>query len=152
MPCRRFLRHATAFPCFLLMPETNPNPSAGFQAEIQFEVLRRLDRTPDLSQRRLARDMGISLGSINYCLRALMAKGWIKMQNFSQSRRKLAYAYLLTPAGMAEKARLTAHFLQQKQHEYAALQAEIRALEAELAKQGGTPAAADGAIPPEPAS
>jgi EPS-associated MarR family transcriptional regulator len=128
---------------------TNANPAAGFQAEIQFEVLRRLDRTPDLSQRRLARDLGISLGSINYCLRALMQKGWIKMQNFSQSRRKLAYAYLLTPAGMAEKARLTAHFLQRKQDEYAALHAEIRALEAELASQCGAPAEAADARPPE---
>ena len=105
---------------------------AGFQEEIQFEVLRRLQQTPEVSQRTLARELGISLGSINFCFQALMEKGWIKVQNFSQSKHKLGYAYLLTPNGVAEKSKLTAKFLKRKVAEYEMLQAEIEALKAEM--------------------
>jgi EPS-associated MarR family transcriptional regulator len=105
---------------------------AGFQKEIQFEVLRRLHQTPEVSQRTLARELGISLGSINFCLQALVEKGWIKMQNFSQSKHKLGYVYLLTPAGVAEKSKLTTEFLKRKVAEYETLQAEIEALRAEM--------------------
>ena len=72
---------------------------AGFQREIQFEVLRRLHHTPHVSQRALAEDLGVGLGTINFCLQALVEKGLVKMQTFSQSKDKLRYAYLLTPAG-----------------------------------------------------
>lgn len=106
---------------------------AGFQEEIQFEVLRRLEQSPDLSQRILAKELGISLGSINFCFRALMEKGWIKMYNFSQSKHKLRYAYLLTPAGISEKSKLTAEFLRRKTAEYEALRAEIDTLKSEMA-------------------
>lgn len=106
---------------------------AGFQEEIQFEVLRRLQQTPEVSQRTLAKELGISLGSVNFCFQALMEKGWIKMQNFSQSKNKLRYAYLLTPTGVAEKSKLTAKFLRRKVVEYEALQVEIEALKAEIA-------------------
>ena len=105
---------------------------AGFQKEIQFEVLRRLHQTPEVSQRTLARELGISLGSINFCLQALVEKGWIKMQNFSQSKHKLGYVYLLTPAGVTEKSKLTTEFLKRKVAEYETLQAEIEALRAEM--------------------
>lgn len=105
---------------------------AGFQEEIQFEVLRRLHQMPEVSQRTLARELGISLGSINFCLQALVEKGWIKMQNFSQSKNKLRYAYLLTPAGVTEKSKLTAEFLKRKVAEYETLHAEIEALRAEV--------------------
>ena len=105
---------------------------AGFQEEIQFEVLRRLHQSPDLSQRILAKELGISLGSINFCFQALVEKGWIKMQNFSQSQHKLRYAYLLTPAGIAEKSKLTAEFLKRKTVEYEALQREIEQLKADI--------------------
>ncbi len=105
---------------------------AGFQEEIQFEVLRRLEQSPDLSQRILAKELGISLGSINFCFQALVEKGWIKMHNFSQSKHKLRYAYLLTPAGIAEKSKLTAEFLRRKTAEYEALQAEIDTLKSEM--------------------
>jgi EPS-associated MarR family transcriptional regulator len=105
---------------------------AGFQEEIQFEVLRRLHQSPDLSQRILAKELGISLGSINFCFQALVEKGWIKMQNFSQSKHKLRYAYLLTPTGIAEKSKLTAEFLQRKTVEYEALHKVIRQLESEI--------------------
>ena len=84
---------------------------AGFQEEIQFEVLRRLHQTPQVSQRALAKDLGVGLGTINFCFQALVEKGLVKMQNFSQSKNKLRYAYLLTPAGVVEKSKLTAEFL-----------------------------------------
>ena len=105
---------------------------AGFQEEIQFEVLRRLHHTPEVSQRALAKDLGVGLGTINFCFQALVEKGLVKMQNFSQSKNKLRYAYLLTPAGVAEKSKLTAEFLRRKAEEYEALRAEIEALRAEL--------------------
>ena len=103
-----------------------------FQEHLQFQVLRRLHESPDLSQRTLAKELGASLGSINYCFQALMEKGWIKMQNFSHSQHKLGYAYLLTPAGISEKSRLTLSFLRRKQAEYEDLQREIDVLQAEL--------------------
>ena len=105
---------------------------AGFQEEIQFEVLRRLHQTPQVSQRALAKDLGVGLGTINFCYQALVEKGLVKMQNFSQSTNKLRYAYLLTPAGVAEKSKLTAEFLKRKVAEYEALQAEIEKLKAEM--------------------
>jgi EPS-associated MarR family transcriptional regulator len=103
-----------------------------FQEEIQFEVLRRLHQTPEVSQRTLAKELGISLGSINFCFQALVEKGWVKMQNFSQTKNKLRYAYLLTPAGVVEKSKLTAEFLRRKVAEYGALQEEIDVLRSEL--------------------
>ena len=105
---------------------------AGFQKEIQFEVLRRLHQSPDLSQRILAKELGISLGSINFCFKALVDKGWVKMHNFSQSKKKLRYAYLLTPVGVAQKSKLTMEFLRRKVVEYEALQVEIEKLKSEL--------------------
>ena len=105
---------------------------AGFQEEIQFEVLRRLHQTPQVSQRALAKDLGVGLGRINFCFQALVEKGLVKMQNFSQSKNKLRYAYLLTPAGVAEKSVLTSRFLKRKQEEYEALRTEIEQLKAEM--------------------
>ncbi len=112
---------------------------AGFQEEIQFEVLRRLHQTPEVSQRALAKDLGVGLGTINFCFQALVEKGLVKMQNFSQSNNKLRYAYSLTPAGMAEKSKLTAEFLKRKVAEYETLQAEIKALKAEMNSSKGGP-------------
>jgi len=105
---------------------------AGFQEEIQFEVLRRLHQTPQVSQRALAQDLGVGLGTINFCFQALVEKGLVKMGNFQKSKNKLRYAYLLTPAGVAEKSRLTAKFLRRKVAEYETLKAEIDALKSEL--------------------
>jgi EPS-associated MarR family transcriptional regulator len=93
--------------------------------------MRILQENPDLTQRELADKLGVSVGGLNYCLRALMMKGWVKMQNFSHSKNKFKYIYLLTPAGMARKAELTSNFLKRKLTEYAVLKAEIEALEAE---------------------
>jgi len=94
--------------------------------------MRRLGETPGVSQRELAKELGISLGSINYCLQALIEKGWIKMQNFSQSSHKVGYVYLLTPAGIAGKSVLTARFLKRKMEEYETLRGEIEKLKAEI--------------------
>ncbi len=114
----------------------NPPPItqriAGFQEEIQFEVLRRLHKAPHLSQRALARELGISLGSINFCFKALMEKGWIKMHTFNKSEHKLHYIYLLTPTGITEKSNLTAKFLSRKMAEFESLQKEIESLKADL--------------------
>jgi len=108
------------------------NKLADFQEEIQFKVLRRLHQTPQVSQRILAKELGISLGSINFCFQALVEKGCIKMQNFSQSKNKLRYAYLLTPQGINEKSKLTAEFMKRKVAEYEALQLEIEVLKYEI--------------------
>ena len=80
----------------------------------------------------------MGLGTINFCFQALVEKGLVKMQNFSQSKNKLRYAYLLTPAGMAEKSKLTAEFLKRKVAEYETLQAEIESLKAEINSSKGS--------------
>lgn len=88
-----------------------------------------------MTQRTLAKEVGINVSSINFCLKALLEKGWIKMGNFSKNPNKLGYAYLLTPIGMAEKAALTKRFLQRKMAEYEKLREEIALLERETQKQ-----------------
>jgi EPS-associated MarR family transcriptional regulator len=108
---------------------------AQLHEDIRFRVMRRLQETPDISQRELARELGISLGSVNFCLQALMEKGWVKIQNFSNSKHKLGYVYLLTPTGISGKAALTARFLKRKMDEYDALLEEIEALRQEVAQQ-----------------
>jgi EPS-associated MarR family transcriptional regulator len=87
---------------------------AGFQKEIQSAVLRRLHQTPQVSQRALAKDLGVGLGTINFCFQALVEKCLVKMQNFSQSKNKLRYAYLLKPTGVVQKSKLTVEFLKRK--------------------------------------
>jgi EPS-associated MarR family transcriptional regulator len=102
------------------------------QEDTYFRVMRILHENPDLTQRELADLLGVSVGGLNYCLRALMTKGLVKMQNFSHSKNKFKYMYLLTPAGMARKAELTSNFLRRKMNEYEALKAEIEALKQEI--------------------
>jgi len=96
-----------------------------------FKVLRLLESNPQMNQRELSQALGVSLGKTNYCLKALLDKGMLKVHNFQSSKRKLAYAYLLTPAGIAEKAALTGQFLQRKMHEFEQLKAEIESLQNE---------------------
>ena len=91
-----------------------------------------LHANPNISQREMAKALGISFGGVNYCLNALMAKGLVKVQNFSQSQNKFGYVYLLTPAGIAEKMSLTGSFLKRKMDEYEALRVEIEALQSEI--------------------
>jgi len=105
------------------------------QEDTHFRVLALLERNPDISQRDLAKALGISLGGVNYSLRALVEKGMVKAQNFSSSDKKLAYGYILTPKGLAEKSMLTARFLKRKMDEYEALKAEIESLQYSLRDQ-----------------
>lgn len=105
------------------------------QEDTVFRTMRILHQTPDLTQRELAELLGMSVGGINYCLKALMNKGWVKMQNFTHSKNKFGYVYLLTPSGMTEKALLASGFLKRKMDEYDALKAEIEALTAERETQ-----------------
>ena len=105
--------------------------------EHQLSVLRLLQDHPDITQRQMAQELGISLGGLNYCLKALVEKGWVKMDNFSRNSNKLKYAYLLTPRGMRAKSRLTAHFLKRKMAEYESLKVEIEQLTAEVSQNSG---------------
>ena len=101
------------------------------QSESHLRVLRLLQENPQLSQRELADRLGISLGKANYCLKALLAKGQIKVRNFTNSRNKLSYAYHLTPPGVAAKMALTAEYLKIKMTEYETLKREIEQLRKE---------------------
>ncbi|MEJ8562009.1 MarR family EPS-associated transcriptional regulator [Yoonia sp. GPGPB17] len=102
------------------------------RAEIRFRVMQALQDNPKMSQRALSRKLGVSLGGVNYCIRALIEKGAIKVENFRASNNKKGYAYILTPEGLTQKGRLTRRFLQRKIAEYETLKAEISRLEDEL--------------------
>lgn len=106
--------------------------------DLHFRVLKLLQDHPDLSQRELAARLGVSNGKLHYCMKALIDKGLVKLGNFAQSKHHLGYAYLLTPAGIRQKAAMTSDFLRRKMAEYEALQAEIAALQAEVQMQGAS--------------
>lgn len=95
-------------------------------------MLKLLQDNPQISQRELAEAMDVSLGKINYCLKALVGRGFVKLGNFRRSDNKRAYAYLLTPAGLEEKTRIVLAFLKRKEAEFDAIQREIRELRREL--------------------
>ena len=97
-----------------------------------------LANNPGMTQRELAKALGISLGAVNFCLRALIKKGWIKIERFQKSHNKLGYLYLLTPTGIVEKSKIFASFLARKLNEYEVLKAEIESLDAEV-KQSRRP-------------
>jgi EPS-associated MarR family transcriptional regulator len=101
--------------------------------EHRYRLLKLLAERPSVSQRELARELGVSLGKANYCLTALINKGWVKAQNFKNSDNKRAYVYLLTPGGIEEKATVTFSFLRRKINEYEVLRAEIENLRHEVA-------------------
>jgi EPS-associated MarR family transcriptional regulator len=103
------------------------------QEDTYFRVMRILQENPDLTQRELAEKVGVSAGGLNYCLKALIEKGLVKMKNFASSKNKFGYVYVLTPRGIAEKAAITHRFLQRKMEEFQALEAEIDALRQEAA-------------------
>jgi EPS-associated MarR family transcriptional regulator len=100
--------------------------------EIRYRLMKLIRDNPDLSQRDMAERTGVSLGKVNYCLRALIDKGLIKATNFSNSSNKTAYLYKLTPHGIEEKARVTARFLKRKIAEYEILKQEIQELSREV--------------------
>ena len=100
--------------------------------EIHLKVLRHLESNPDVTQRELAEYLGVSLGKVNYCLKALIEKGFIKVRNFKNSNHKSAYLYVLTPKGIDEKARISLAFLRRKINEYEQLKVEIAQLQQEV--------------------
>ena len=103
--------------------------------ELEYRVLKILEQQPDLTQRQLAEELGVSLGKTHYLVKSLIDIGWIKLDNFKRSGDKWGYAYLLTPMGMIEKAAITARFLIRKQREYSVLQLEIQQLKEEVNQQ-----------------
>ncbi len=107
--------------------------------ELRFQLLRLLTDNPDLSQRELARRLGLSLGKTNYCLRALIDKGLVKVNNFRTSQNKLAYAYVLTSSGVGAKVKAAADFLRRKQVEFVRLEREIEELRAEVVRNEPPP-------------
>ncbi|MDC0954964.1 MarR family EPS-associated transcriptional regulator [Alphaproteobacteria bacterium] len=102
--------------------------------ELSIKLFRELEKTPEQSQRALSQSCGVSLGSVHYCLSALIKKGYVKARNFKNAKNKLAYAYVLTPSGLSLKKELTVAFLKRKQTEYEALQKEIAVLEEDLSQ------------------
>lgn len=96
--------------------------------EYRYKILKLVEAKPEISQRELAKGLGISLGKANFCLRALIEKGLLKATNFRNSQNKLAYMYLLTPTGVEEKSSITLRFLKSKMRDYELLQAEITQL------------------------
>ena len=94
--------------------------------------MRLLETNPEMTQRELSEALGVSLGATNYCLKALVEKGWVKLENFQNNPNKLGYLYLLTPKGVAAKAALTARFLRRRLAEYDALKAEIEQLRCDM--------------------
>jgi EPS-associated MarR family transcriptional regulator len=91
-----------------------------------FEVLRKIDKKPDSTQRELAEELGFSLGKLNYCLKTLKQKGLIKMKNFKKNPKKINYLYILTPTGLTTKTRLTLNYMNRKIKEYDELKSEIK--------------------------
>ena len=100
--------------------------------EITHKLITLIEHHPNLSQRELAKVMGISLGKTNYCLKGLMERGWLKARNFKNSNNKIAYAYILTPTGLSEKAKITARYLKHKIQEFETLKSEIEKLRQEV--------------------
>jgi EPS-associated MarR family transcriptional regulator len=109
------------------------------QEDTYFRLLRLLEENPDLSQREIAKKLGLSLGGLNYCLRSLIQKGLVKLENFQNSRHKFRYVYVLTPYGISQRIAMTGWFLKRKLDEYDSLRAEIEELKNE---QGVHPARA----------
>ena len=109
--------------------------------ETHYKILNSLQRNPRINQRDLAKELGVSLGKANYCLRALIERGLVKARNFQKSDNKRAYSYLLTPQGIEEKARVTLRFLKYKMNEYETLKREISQMQQEVDLQapGGEP-------------
>ena len=117
--------------------EDNDSPlNTGTRGELRLRVLRALEANPELSQRQLAAELGVSLGGVNYALKALVERGFVKAGNFRKSGSKVAYFYVLTPQGVAEKASLATAFLGRKLKEYEVLRQEIDSLRGEVGSGG----------------
>jgi EPS-associated MarR family transcriptional regulator len=103
--------------------------------DIHLDLLRKLDLNPECTQRELSKEMGVSLGKVNYCMKKLIEKGCVKLKSFSNNPNKAGYCYLLTPNGLEEKAKLTIKFLKIKMEDYEMLKSEISQLKKELEEQ-----------------
>jgi EPS-associated MarR family transcriptional regulator len=131
--------HCGSLPASKVAAQMHHSPAmtsrqAQLQKDTYYRLMQLLQDNSALSQRDMAKALGISFGGVNYCLAALIDKGLVKINNFSQNQNKFSYVYLLTPQGISEKAALTSSFLQRKMDEYEALKAEIAALTAEIDK------------------
>lgn len=109
-----------------------PAMTSGLNDETHYKLLSLLQENPDISQRQLAEEMGVSVGKINYCIKALLKVGHVKLNNFARSKNKLGYVYVLTPKGVKEKAQVTLRFLELKQVQYDQIQKEIVDLQREI--------------------
>ena len=115
-------------------------PESRVHEEAHLKVMRMIGTDPEISQREIATELGMSLGKTNYCLRALIDKGFVKARNFRKSNKKIRYFYQLTPRGIEHKTRLTVAFLERKRREYEALEQEIEVLSREAGDvKGGRP-------------
>lgn len=123
--------HSRAVACPALDQILMPNKQED-REDLRFRILKLIEQNPELNQRDLAQELGVSLGKTNYVLKALVAKGMVKLDNFNRNQNKLGYVYLLTPTGIAEKSQLTVAFLKRKTQEYEQLKAEIENLQKEL--------------------
>ena len=104
----------------------------GQREEVHFRILRFLERKPEASQREIAAELGVSLGAVNYCVRALLKKGHLKLASFGASKNKLGYVYVLTPEGFAHRASLGLRFIERKLAEYEFIKAELKQLREEF--------------------
>jgi EPS-associated MarR family transcriptional regulator len=104
--------------------------------DVHYQVLKIIETEPEITQRELAKELGVSVGKANYCLKALIDKGWVKANNFKNSNNTLAYIYKLTPNGIEQKARITVSFLKRKMHDYEELKQEIEMLKNEVNSNG----------------
>jgi len=100
--------------------------------ETHYHVLKLIEKNPSITQRELASELGVSVGKANYCMKALIDKGWVKASNFKNSNKKLAYFYILTPSGIEQKAKITVNFLKRKMNDYEELKQEIEMLKNEV--------------------
>ncbi len=119
----------------LRLGEIPENINKMLDQALRYQILKQLQDDPNVSQRNLARSLGISVGKVNYCLKGLVERGWIKAHNFKNSKNKLAYAYMLTPSGIEEKARVTMQFLKSRVQQYEELEREIEGLRKEIQRQ-----------------
>ena len=119
-----------------MSPPSNPHRDSNFDFELLREIAEQQDTSETAAnQRELAQRLGVSVGKMNYCLRAVIDKGWVKVDNFRRADNKWAYAYLLTPSGISARMHLTRNFLRRKEREFEQLQAELAMLRAEVGKQ-----------------
>ena len=114
-----------------------PQPALSEREALDCEILYLLEEQPDITQRELARRMGVSLGRTSYCLKALAARGWLKLERFRLSSEKGRYVYVLTPGGLAERGRLAGQFLSRKRSEYDYLKTQIARLEQDIEGRAG---------------